>query len=111
MILVNLRYLNADHIQHIYVEEYSREQDRYVVIVHLLGNVAVFGRSDNDYMTLPMAFELRNRIVKAIVDYKSNKKPTIQFVEIPQFDEFHPEGDPDRENKNDTDKSRKPLPL
>ena len=90
MILVNQRFLSADHIQHIYIEQLYPDQERsYVVIVQLSGDSAVFGRRANDTMTMQMAFELRRRIVKAIVDYKSSEKPEIQHVDIPTYNEVH----------------------
>ena len=62
MILVNERFLSADHIEHIYIEELvaSVTPGRYAVIVQLSGDVAVFGRRD-DNMTLQMAFELAQK--------------------------------------------------
>ena len=81
MILVGERFLSANHIEHIYVEQLFPPHERYIVIVQLSGSSVVFGRRDNDYMTMQMAFELRRRIVKAIVNYKSNDKPEIQQVD------------------------------
>ena len=90
MILVNERFLSADHIQHIYVEQlYPDREQSYIVIVQFSGNSAVFGRRDNDAMTMQMAFELRRRIVKAIVKYKSSASPEIQHVELPKYEEVH----------------------
>ena len=90
MILINERFLSANHIQHIYVEQLYPTQERYIVIVQFSGNSAVFGRRDNDAMTLQMAFELRRRIVKAIVNYKSSDKSEIQYVDFPKYEEVHP---------------------
>ena len=90
MILINERFISADHIQHIYVEQLYPDRDgTYVVIVQLSGNSAVFGRRNS--MTMQMAFELRRRIIKAIVDYKSSDKPEMQHVELPKYEEVHPE--------------------
>lgn len=89
MILINERFISADHIEHIYIEEYG-PSEQYVVIVQLSGSPAVFGRR-GDGMTLQMAFELRRRIVKAIVKYKSGEKPEVQHVELPTYQEVHPE--------------------
>ena len=93
MILVGERFISVDHIEHIYVEQLHPTQERYIVIVQLSGSSAVFGRRDNDYMTLQMAFELRRRIVKAIVNYKSSDKPEIQHVNFPKYEEVHPKED------------------
>ncbi|MCY4568659.1 MAG: hypothetical protein OXD49_10170 [Candidatus Poribacteria bacterium] len=90
MILIDERFVSADHIQDVYVKVHPI-QERYMVIIQLSGTVAVFGRRDNDYMTMQMAFELRRRIVRAIVNYKSSDKPEIQNVKIPTFQEVHPE--------------------
>lgn len=88
MILVNERFLSADHIEHIYIEQLNPQ--RYGVIVQLSGDAAVFGRRANDAMTMQMAFELRRRIVRAIVNYKSSEKTEIQHVQIPTYQEVHP---------------------
>ena len=90
MILVNERFLSADHIEHIYVEQLPTP-GRYTVIVQISGDAAVFGRHDNDAMSMQMAFELRRRIVKAIVKYKSGDKPELQHVEFPTYQEVHSE--------------------
>ena len=82
MILINERFISANHIEHIYIEPLPDPQ-RYAVIVQMSGASAVFGRRDNDAMTIEMAFELRKRIVKAIVDYKSSDTPEIQLVDFP----------------------------
>ena len=91
MILINERFISADHIEHIYIEEFDGP-GQYVVIVQLSGAPAVFGRRDST-MTLQMAFELRRRIVKAIVKYKSSDSPEIQQVELPKYEEVHPKED------------------
>ena len=88
MILINQRFISADHIEHIYIEPLPTE-GQHAVIVQLSGSAAIFGR--HDAMTLKMAFELRRRMVKAIVDYKSSDKPEIQHVDIPTYQEMHPE--------------------
>ena len=88
MILIRERFIGADHIQHIYIEALPEPQ-RYAVIVQMSGAAAVFGRRDNDAMTIEMAFELRKRIVKAIIDYKSSNR--IQLVEFPTREEVHPQ--------------------
>ena len=90
MILVNERFLSADHIEHIYIEQLPTP-GRYALIVQMSGDAAVFGRRDNDAMSMQMAFELRRRIVKAIVQYKSGDKPEIQQVIFPTYKEVHPE--------------------
>ncbi|MDE0009795.1 MAG: hypothetical protein OXU36_01540 [Candidatus Poribacteria bacterium] len=89
MILIKERFISADHIEHIYVEQLPTPE-RYAVIVQLSGDVAVFGRRD-DILTLQMAFELRRRIVKAIVKYKSSDSPELQHVDFPKYEEVHPE--------------------
>lgn len=93
MILVGERFLSAEHIEHIYIERLPPDQDRYVVIVQLSGNSAVFGRRVTDALTMQMAFELRRRIVKAIVDYKSSDKPEIQHVDVPTYEQVHQKED------------------
>ncbi len=90
MILVNERFISADHIEHIYIEP-LRTQGHHAVIVQLSGSAAIFGR--HDFLTLQMAFELRRRIVKAIVKYKSSDSPEIQHVELPTYQEVHPEAE------------------
>ena len=90
MILVNERFISADHIEHIYIEPLPTE-GHHTVIVQLSGSAAVFGR--RDFLTLQMAFELRRRIVEAIVEYKSSDKPKIQHVELPKYEEVHPKED------------------
>ena len=94
MILINERFISADHIEHIYIEEYV-PQGRHIVIIQLSGSPAVFGRR-NDAMTLQMAFELRRRIVKAIVKYKSSDPPELQHVEFPTYKEMHPEAETEK---------------
>ena len=89
MILINERFISADHIEHIYIEELPI-QGRYTLIVQLTGGVATFGGRD-DILTLQMAFELRRRIVTAISDYKSSSPPAIQQVAFPTYQEVHPE--------------------
>ena len=89
MILVKERFLSADHIQHIYIEALNERE--HIVIVQMSGGAAVFGRTASDAMTKEMAFELRRRIVKAIADYKSSDKPSIQHVDFPTYQEVHPE--------------------
>ena len=44
-------------------------------------------------MTMQMAFELRRRIIKAIVNYKSSDKPEMQHVDFPKYEEVHPKED------------------
>ena len=90
MILIDERFISADHIQDIYVKKLTA-QERYVVIVQLIGNTTVLGRRENDALTLQMAYELRRRIVTAIVNYKSSDKPEIQHVDFPKYEEVHPE--------------------
>ena len=92
MILINERFLSANHIQDIYVDK-IRGQVRYAVIVQLTGNTAVLGRRENDALTMQMAFELRRRIVKAIVNYKRSGKPEIQQVDFPTYQEVHQKED------------------
>ena len=92
MILINERFISADHIEHIYIDD-SYHPGKYVLIVQLSGSAAVFGSRDNDTMTMQMAFELRRRIVKAIIDYKSSDKPEIQHVDFPKYEEVHPRED------------------
>ena len=94
MILIgeNERFISADHIQHIFVDSLPEPQ-RYAVVVQMTGGSAVFGRRDSDAMTMQMAFELRKRIVKAIVNYKSSDKPEIQHVDFPKYEEVHPKED------------------
>ena len=91
MILIgeNERFISADHIQHIFIDPLPEPQ-RYAVIVQMFGTTAVFGRRDTDAMTMQMAFELRRRIVKAIVEYKSSDKPKVQHVDFPKHEEIHP---------------------
>jgi len=94
MILVgeHERFISADHIQHIYIKPLA-DPPRYEVIVQMLGASSIFGRRGSDIMTMQMAIELRRRIVKAIVDYKSNDTPEIQYVDIPTYQEVHPKED------------------
>lgn len=92
MILVGERFLSANHIEHIYVERYP-PHGGYIVIVQLSGSSAVFGRRENDNMTMQMAFELRRRIVKAIVKYKSSDTPEIQQIDFPKYEEVHQKED------------------
>ena len=89
MILINERFISADHIEHIYIEDLDHP-GKYYVIVQLSGSPAVFGRREGT-MTLEMAFELRRRIVRAIVNYKSSEKSEIQHVRIPTYEEVHPQ--------------------
>ena len=98
MILIgkNERFISADHIQHIFVDPLLEPQ-RYAVVVQMIGGSAVFGRRDSDAMTLQMAFELRKRIVRAIVNYKSSDKPEIQHVEFPKYEAVHPEEESETE--------------
>ena len=92
MILVgeHKRFISADHIQDIYVKQLPDTQ-QYTVIVQLSGHSAIFGRRGWDAMTQQMALELRRRIVKAIVDYKSSNQ--IQHVDLPTREEVHPKED------------------
>lgn len=91
MILINERFLSAEHIQHIYVDQLAAPKQGYVVIVQLHGSIAIFGNRESDNMTMQMAFELRRRIVKAIVNYKSSDKHEIQHVDFPKYEEVHRE--------------------
>lgn len=93
MIIINERFLSAEHIQHIYVEKVHLDQDRYVMIIQFSGILAVFGRRASDAMTKPMAFELRRRIIKAIIDYKSSNTPEVQYVDLPTYQEVHSPND------------------
>lgn len=90
MILVNERFISADHIEHIYIEPLPTE-GHHAVIVQLSGSAAIFGR--HDFLTLQMAFELRRRFVRAIVNYKSSDTPEIQHVKMPTYQEVHPESE------------------
>ena len=94
MILVgeHERFINADYIQEIYIQPLEDPQ-RYAVVVQLFGDTAVFGGQASDAMTMPMALELRRRIVRAIVRYKSRSKSEIQYVDIPTYQEMHPKED------------------
>ena len=94
MILVgeHERYISADHIQHIYIRPLA-DPPRYEVIVQMFGASVIFGRREGDTMTMQMALELRRRIVKAIVDYKSSDTPEIQHVDLPTYKEVHPKED------------------
>lgn len=94
MILIDERFISADHIEHIYIEEYG-PPGQYVVIVQLSGSPAVFGRREGT-MTLQMAFELRRRFVRAIVNYKSSDKPEIQHVKMPTYQEVHPDNESEK---------------
>lgn len=67
MILIEERFLSADHIQQIYIRAFSDENE-YVVIVEMLETRAIFSGSEDDSLTIEMAFELRRRIVKAIAE-------------------------------------------
>ena len=87
MIIINERFLSAEHIQHIYVEKVHPDQDRYAVVIQFPGNSAVFGRLASDAMTKQMAFELRRRIINAIIDYKSSHTPEVQYVDLPPYKE------------------------
>lgn len=84
------KFINADYIQEIYIQP-QEEPLRYVVVVRLVGDITTFGRQARDAMTMPMALELRRRIVRAIARYKSSDKPEIQYVDIPTYQEMHPE--------------------
>lgn len=87
MILVGKRkrFISADHIQDIFIRSIG-ESDRYTVTVQLSGHGAMFGRNDNETMSMEMAVELRDRLIKAIVDYKSSDTPEIQHVDLPTED-------------------------
>lgn len=89
MILIDQRFLSADHIEYIYIQQFS--DGLCTVTVQMSSSSAVFGRSRN--MDEEMAVELRNRIIQAIVRYKSSKDPEIQRVEFPTYQEVHPEGE------------------
>lgn len=93
MIIIGERFLSADHIEYIFVQEFS--DGDCMVSVQMTGNTVKFidNESDDeyDYLDKEMAFELRRRIVKAIADYKSSDKPEIQHVDFPTYKEVHPE--------------------
>ncbi len=93
MILINERFISADHIEHIYIEPLLTGGD-HALIVQLSGGAAIFGR--REVLTLQMAFELRRRIVKAIVKYKSSDPPEPQHVELPTYQEIHPENETEK---------------
>lgn len=86
------RFISADHIQHIYIKPLA-DPPRYEVIVQMFGASVILGRHGSDVMTMQMAIELRRRIVKAIVDYKSSDTPEIQHVDFPTYKEVHPKED------------------
>ena len=94
MILIgeNKRFISADHIQDIYIQQMEKS-DRHTVTVRLFGHGAVFGKRDNDAMSVQMALELRKRLIKAIVDYKSSDTPEIQYVDLPTREEVHRQED------------------
>ena len=87
MILVgeHKRFLSADHIQAIYIQPIE-DSELYTVTVQLFGHAAVFGKRRWEAMDVGMAVELRERLVKAIVDYKSSDTPEIQHVDFPTED-------------------------
>ena len=88
MIVIGERFLSAEHINSIDVQQISDEL--HTVIVNMTGSVSVFGQGRSDVMDKKMALELRRRIVIAIARYKSSDKPEIQYVDIPTYQEMHP---------------------
>ena len=94
MILIDSYFLSIEHIEHITVEPLS--DPLYTVDVHMTGSKIVFGSSKDEVMDIEMAFELRNRFVRAILNYKSNDKPEIQHVRFPTYQEVHPEAEAEK---------------
>ena len=87
MILIDERFVSADHIQDVYVKVHPI-QERYMVIIQLSGTVAVFGRRDNDYMTMQMALSYardpRMRSArKRMFNYKPLTNLNSQYVKFP----------------------------
>ena len=72
MILVNERFISADHIEHIYIEPLQTE-GQHAVIVQLSGSVAIFGR--HDAMTLQMALSC----VEELSKLSSSTRPPIRL--------------------------------
>ena len=95
MILIASYFLSVEHIEYITVEPLS--SPLYTVEVHMTGSKIVFGESKYDVMDEKMAFELRNRIVSAIFNYKSNDTLEIQHVKFPTYKEVHLDPEPESE--------------
>lgn len=93
MILIGKRFVSAEHIISIDVQQFSGEL--YTVIVKMTGGDSVFGQGSADVMDQKMAHELRKRIDRAIVHYKSSDKPEIQHVDFPKYEEVHQKEDSD----------------
>ncbi|MDE0636130.1 MAG: hypothetical protein OXI43_09825 [Candidatus Poribacteria bacterium] len=91
MILIEERFFSADHIQHISVE--SINDEHYSVTINMTGYSTKLGFGIDYVLSKEMAFELRRRIVKAIADYKSGDTPSVQTVDIPTYQEVHPEAE------------------
>lgn len=91
MIIVGDQFLSAEHIEHIHVQQISSEL--HTVVVQMTGNSVVFGRDRPEVMDKKMAFELHNRIISAIIKYKSSDPPRIQIVDIPKIEEFYSQKD------------------
>ena len=90
MIFIGGRFISAEHITSIDVQWIERSSELHQVFVYTTGHFSVFGQGKSDVMDEKMALELRNRIVKAIRAYKaSGMKYTIQFVDIPKYEEVH----------------------
>lgn len=87
MILIGERYVSADHIQDIVVKQ--RNEHTSSVIIVLIGHKVELGDLPH-VLDEEMALEVRRRLVKAIVDYKAAEVPTTQQVELPTYQEVHP---------------------
>lgn len=91
MIFIGERFVSAEHITSIEVQQMDRGSELHIVIVHTTGDTSVFGQGKSDVMDEKMAIELRKRIVDAIRAYKlSDMKHTIQVVDIPTYQEVYP---------------------
>ena len=104
MIFIGGRFISAEHINSIDVQRINHSNVLHQVIVYTTGNASAFGQGKSDVMDEEMALELRKRIVDAIRAYKaSGMKYTIQFVDIPKYEEVHPESK--SESKSESEKS------
>ena len=87
MILIGSKFLIAEHIQYIEIEQLHGQL--YTVKVQMTEGTVMFGTGKSDVMDIAMAFELHRRIVQAIARYKSSDTPEIQHVDFPKYEEVH----------------------
>ena len=100
MIFIGGRFVSAEHITSIDVQRIEHSSELHIVIVYTTGHSSVFGQGKVDVMDEKMAIELRKRIVDAIRAYKaSGTKHIIQVVDIPKYQEVHPEPESESESE------------